>query len=558
MSNSDNIDKLKSTIDTMSEEIELLKRTLDLCSDINIRIDANLNINYISRSITNILGFNQDTLINKNINELDFIFTSDSLNTIKNLLNNDNINYSITHQVTLKNINNEILHFNLLITNNININGIIIYNLLIKPNNTYISYIKTSNDDLQDLDYFKNKFYEYNKLYSDVDKLNHELLDKIEQSVYENKAKLDFIANISHELRTYLNGIIGHSDLRLLYIQNSSIDDFINSFREVKESGEHLLSITNDIFNIASAEAGKLQYKEDLFDIRDLLKFTINMVLLKAEQKRIKISYNIDEKIQRYLISDKAKLRQILVTLLSNIIKLTSSGNIIIDISLNDDLNTQEILFTIKNTSYFNNDSFNKIMLDSFDKLENGIINKYGSTGLSLALCKHLTDIIHGNLWLKESSEEGISLYISIPNKKNPTIQNIPLKYSFSNIDISNRKILIVDDDDININVVQSALEEMDTKILIAKNGKEAIKILNENEKIDLVLMDIMMTEMDGLATTKIIRTTDKIKNIPIIAFTALSRKEEIVKSFKAGCNDYLGKPFRISELISTINKWLD
>jgi len=395
---------------------------------------------------------------------------------------------------------------------------------------------------------------ELEQSYEEIEHTNRELIYAKEQAEHANTAKSKFLANISHEIRTPLNGIIGFSNLGLT--NNECISrECKEAFKVIENSGKHLLTIINDLLDLAKAESGKLNYFEEPFFLIELINSSINTIIPTALDKELKIYTDIDTDVPKTIISDKAKLKQILINLLSNAVKFTERGyvKIIVKINPTDD---DYLLFIVEDTGIGISDDNIDIIFNPFEQIDDSITRKFGGTGLGLTLCKHFIDLINGKIWVESGLDKGSSFYFTIPVRKEDLLLIQKGHEEQLILEKSDLKILIADDDKLNLKLIEKITQKYNIKLLTALNGKEAINILKNEIDIDLIFMDITMPVMDGYTAIKIIKEDEQLKNIPIIALTALATKETKEKCYEIGCSDYFTKPFEASDLINIIKKW--
>jgi len=397
---------------------------------------------------------------------------------------------------------------------------------------------------------FENIDYGYcNGLYNkDIADLNSPS-DNMIHPVNDEKAKSEFLAMMSHELRTPLNGILGHTQIMLL--NRNTNDDIRKSLTVIKKSGEHLLSIIQDILDITLIESGYDNYTEDIFSLKDLIHSTINMVSIYIDNKNVDLIINIPDV---EIISDKAKLRQILINLLSNACKFTNQGNITISISIQNNIAE----FIVSDTGIGIPEEKLKYIFDPFYQVDSSSTRVYSGVGLGLPLCKRLVEKLGGDISVSSKTGRG-SKFIFTIKLMNHIEENAYKKDNYAK-DIVKKisKVLIVEDDEVSITVLVNFLSSCEIAYIIAKNGKDAIRILEDrHETIGVILMDIQMPIMDGYEATKRIKEEQRFSNIPVIAVTAFTRFEDKERCFIAGCDDYISKPYSLKELSIKINKYL-
>jgi len=399
-------------------------------------------------------------------------------------------------------------------------------------------------------------------LHDDILAESLQYLDRIENA---SRAKAYFLAMMSHEIRTPMSGVLGVADLLQDTTLNTKQKYLVDT---IKLSAENILTLMNDILDFSKLEYGKFSLNKNLFDLFACIENSLKLFAPIALEKNLDLSYNIRKGVPAYIISDEKRIRQILVNLLSNALKHTDKGEIILTIekkSLKGD--TVELLFTVK-------DSGHGILADSIDKLfkpfaqagEN-FSGEYSGTGLGLAISKQLVELLDGKIWVESAIDKGSSfsfiIKVGISDEKHIVLdadksmntgrKNLtPLaeQYPF--------KILVAEDNLINRKLMLKILENIGYEADVAENGVEVLDKIAK-KSFDIIFMDIQMPAMDGYeATRHICEKFDKKSRPRIIAITANAMQDDKDKCMEAGMDDYLTKPIRkddISALLEKIGK---
>ncbi|MFN5872747.1 MAG: ATP-binding protein [Aphanizomenon sp.] len=408
--------------------------------------------------------------------------------------------------------------------------------------------------------------------------INEQLAVSNIQLASATKAKSEFLANMSHEIRTPMNGIIGMIQLLCETNLTEEQKDFVYTIRD---SGNSLLTIINDILNFSKIESGNLQLEAHPFKLKDIIKSVCNLLSTQTDIKKINMQYSIDSHIPVYLLGDGSRLRQVLLNLIGNAIKFTPAGGVYLSansqlIADDQECTQYQLMISIKDTGIgIDGDRLQKLF-QPFTQADASISRKYGGTGLGLAISKSLVNLMGGRIWVeslgniagnppddwianKNNYHQGSIFHFTfiakavlscelIPKDSSQPPQTKDIKY------LSPLKILLAEDNLVNQKVAIFTLKKLGYIANIANNGLEVLAML-ENQFYDIILMDMQMPEMDGVTATKIIRQSSQ--NQPyIIALTANALEADHQLCLDAGMNKFITKPIVIEEISRVLSEY--
>ena len=375
-----------------------------------------------------------------------------------------------------------------------------------------------------------------------------------------NYAKSNFLANMSHEIRTPMNAIIGMSELIIEESRGRKLYDFAC---DIKTAALNLLSLINDILDLSKVESGKMELVEAGYSVQKLVKDTVNLVKTTAEKKGLELKVNIAKNVPDHLYGDEGRIRQILINLVNNAIKFTNEGYVEIVVGAkHTDSRHVELLLRVKDTGIGIKEEELPHVFEAFRQLDMQRNRKIEGTGLGLSITMKLVDLMQGTIDVKSVYGEGTSFIIRIRQKivdDSMILDKPEMNENTSRMfEAEQCRILIVDDNRVNRKVVYHMLEQYKFQLDEAENGKEAIQMVSQN-KYDMIFMDHMMPELDGIATTRILRKDykDRIEGTPIVALTAnalVGAKEDYLRN---GFEDFLSKPFERRQLHQIVAVWV-
>lgn len=389
-------------------------------------------------------------------------------------------------------------------------------------------------------------------------RVKQELIDAKEKAEESDRLKSAFLANMSHELRTPLNAIIGFSGL---IIEMGPDQDTILHAQIISKSGFHLLSLVEDLFDTTMIETGQFKINNENTEILSLMNEVKDIILgerLIEDKTDVNLILNTKEIIgPLYLITDSRKLKQILINLLRNAFKFTEKGYIEFGITEIDDPENNYYRFYVKDTGIGIDKKNHEAIFNIFRQIDDTHTRKFGGMGLGLSIAKKTIEILGGKIWLESEPDKGSTFYFTQPavadkNKKNNRSED---KANTMGKNYSGKTILIAEDEKSNFDFLKILLTRMNINVLWAQDGIEAVQLCETDPSIDLVLMDIKMPRLNGYDATKQIKM--KRPDLPIIAQTAYAMLSDQLDSEKSGCDGYLSKPIKISQITEVLENYL-
>lgn len=381
----------------------------------------------------------------------------------------------------------------------------------------------------------------------------------------ESQEKSALLANMSHDIRTPMNGVMGITQLLKETTLNDQQKDYVDM---IYSSSESLLGILNDILDLSKIEAGKLHIINEPFDLHKLIHDVAALFNMTASNSGVKLATDINPDTPQWIISDATRIRQILVNLIGNAFKFTESGLIRIKTggTIADD-NKYSIEFKVIDSGIGMNDEQQQRVFDSFTQAESDTTKKYGGTGLGLSICKQLTQLMGGDIHVSSQLGKGSTFTFTIlcaPSKSSLPVDQIVPKEAISTAQsdelagFSQLSILVAEDNPVNQAVITGMLKRLGISANIANDGNKAVEMfVKRKTAYDLVFMDCEMPQCDGYDATRRIRDYEKgYHHAYIVALSAHAMEEQKQKAFEAGMDAYLSKPIKMEELVATLTNY--
>ena len=387
-------------------------------------------------------------------------------------------------------------------------------------------------------------------------------LEKVNTDIdRSNRAKSDFLSNMSHEIRTPMNAIVGFSDSLL---NSKSFDDKLAliDIKHISTAGNNLLDIVNNILDISKIESGKETLEMKEYSLANIVMELQSIIDTRLADKPVKLIVDVDKEIPSRMLGDSTKIFQVLLNILTNSVKYTEVGKIRVTITGETRGNMEDLHIKISDTGYgIKKEDFDKLF-EKFSRLESATENEIEGTGLGLVITKRYVDLMGGRIWFESEYQVGTTFYVDITQKiiNRTAIGDIhePINNNDEEemIDCTGKKVLLVDDNKLNLKVASRILSKYNFDIETVETGKDCVYKVKSDQHYDMIFLDHMMPEMDGIEVLHILKKLDGYDLPPIVALTANAITGMKEMYLREGFDEYLSKPINLSELNKVITKY--
>jgi CheY-like chemotaxis protein/nitrogen-specific signal transduction histidine kinase len=388
--------------------------------------------------------------------------------------------------------------------------------------------------------------------------LNEKLQISNDQLKRANRLKSEFLANMSHELRTPLNAIIGFSELLQEGSYGALSSDQNDFVKDIHASGRHLLGLINDILDLSKIEAGRMTLHPEECELNEIVRETLTVVHPQALKKKLVLEALIDPGAA-FVKLDAGKIKQVMYNLVSNAVKFTPDGG---RIDIAGSAEGRDLVLSVSDTGVGIADEDAAHIFDEFYQVDGSYTRKHEGTGLGLALVKNLVEMHGGSVTVESAPGKGSRFSVRLPAAVSSSVEETAASRTEGEIAITRRQegergvVMVVEDNPMNMRLTRNILASHGFGVLEAPTGEAALRLIHERRP-DLILMDLQLPGLDGLALTRMIQTDPATSGIPTVALTACSMKGDEDRAREAGCVGYITKPVSAASLPSQVAAYL-
>jgi len=382
--------------------------------------------------------------------------------------------------------------------------------------------------------------------------MENKIKEALNDAMAASKAKGDFLSNMSHEMRTPMNAIIG---MTAIGKKAENITEKNLALKKISDAASHLLGIINDVLDMAKIEANKLELAPDEYNFEKMLQKVATVINFRMDEKRLQFTVNIDNNVPRFIVGDDQRLAQVITNLLSNAVKFTpEGGNINLKVSFSGDTGDGELRIEVKDSGIGMSSEHKERLFRAFEQADSGTSRKYGGTGLGLVISKRIIELMGGKIWVESELGKGSRFIFTAKARRGVKSSRSLL---LPGVNWKNVRIMVVDDMMEIRSQFQDLFSHLEIKCDAAADGFEACRMIEEKGKFDIYFVDWQMPGMDGIELTRRIKNRSKDRQPVVIMITALDWDQIRDEATRAGVDKHLLKPLFSSTIIDCVNECL-
>jgi PAS domain S-box-containing protein len=382
-------------------------------------------------------------------------------------------------------------------------------------------------------------------------RLNEELAEARDEAVEASQAKSAFLASMSHELRTPLNAVIGYSEMLREDFEDASLDEYVADIERIRTAGRQLLALINDVLDLSKIEAGRMDIDLAEFVAEELLDEIESTVRPLARQNGNSLNVECEVDSRGRLCSDRSKIRQILLNLLSNACKFTSEGEITLRVVPENRDDVHGLVWSVTDTGIGMTEEQLDRIFDEYAQAESSTHGRFGGTGLGLAISRQFCWLLGGDIEVESTSGEGTTFSVWLPADAR---EGAPRREVVEESDAVVRQVLVIDDDPDARELLRRAIEREGYEVLVASNGREGLRLAREHEPMAITL-DLLMPEPDGWTVLSLLKRNPRLADIPVVL---VSMADEQERGFALGADEFVTKPVDRARLTGLLERYRD